>query len=211
MSFSLTTQLQRIASLHASGLNSAQISSIVGVSPSRISQLVATSEYQDILTSLRSEVEEKNIEETAISAKYLSAEHALLSKILENSSNCEMRDLVSALRVIAERQERAATRKAPIHAASITHNQVIQLVLPSHALPELTISSDNQITSIANQSIAPLTAEGVTSLFSSLSKGAQNVPTRTIIEAESLPPNLTSASPQINRITSTGERNCYAS
>ena len=188
MSFSITTQMHRIAALHASGLNAAQISSIVGVSPSRISQIVATDDYKSLLAVKREETEKENLEETAISAKYLSAEHALIDQVLSMAPSSELRDVTAALRVVAERQEKAANRKAPIHAATVTNNQIIQLVLPSHALPELSISKTNEITAIAQQSIAPLTSGGVTALFSSMrSKGEQNDRSGTIIEAERIP------------------------
>lgn len=205
MSFSITTQMQRIAALHASGLNSAQISSVVGVSPSRISQIVATEEYKQLLESKRAETEKENLEEVAISAKYLSAEHALIDQVLQMAPSSELRDITAALRVVAERQERAATRKAPIHAAQVTNNQIIQLVLPPHALPELAISKTNEITAIANTSIAPLSSGGVTALFASLAakkgnfntEGNYNDSTGTIIEAERIP--LTSTEKEVAR------------
>ena len=200
MSFSITTQMHRIAALHASGLNAAQISSIVGVSPSRISQIVATDDYKSLLAVKREETEKENLEETAISAKYLSAEHALIDQMLSMAPSSELRDVTAALRVVAERQERAATRKTPIHAATVTNNQIIQLVLPSHALPELSISKTNEITAIAQQSIAPLNSGGVTALFNALrSKGEQNDFPGTIIEAERIPA-LTSSQQEVKEV-----------
>ena len=177
MSFSHSTQLHRIASLLASGLNAAQVSSIVGVSPSRISQVKSSPEFDIIYKEYQNAEEEKNVEEVATSAKYLAAEHALINQVLALAPSAELRDVTAALRVVSDRQERAAARKNPIHASTIVHNNIISLTLPAHALPELTISPSNEVLAIASQNLAPLTSEGVTNLFSSL-KENKNVPGR---------------------------------
>jgi hypothetical protein len=183
MSFNLSIQMHRVAALQASGLNSAQVSSIVGLSPSRISQIVASDEYKTLLEMKREETEKKDVEETAITAKYLSAEHALINQVLNLAPSSELRDVTNALRVVAERQEKSALRKNPVHASQVTHQNIVQLFLPQHAVPELSISSTNEVTAIDNKTLAPLSSGGVTALFSAM-KGVNNDRKGITIEAE---------------------------
>lgn len=184
MSFSSSTQINRIATLLASGLNAAQVSSIVNLSPSRISQIAATDEFKNIYAAKREESEKKDVEETAIAAKYLSAEHALIDQVVAMAPSAELRDVTAALRVVAERQEKAAIRKNPIHAATIVHNNIVQLQLPSHALPEITLNAEREVIAVNDKTLAPLPSQSVTALFSSMRKETQNVSERIPTPAE---------------------------
>lgn len=186
MSFSSTIQLQRIATLLASGLNQVQVSSIVNLSPSRIAQIVAMPEFKSLYEEKRAESEKKDVEETAISAKYLSAEHALIDQVLTMAPSSELRDVTAALRVVAERQEKAAIRKNPIHAATVVHQNIIQLQLPTHALPEITINATREVIAVNDKTLAPLPSQAVTSLFSSMKEESQNVPSRIPAPTEAL-------------------------
>lgn len=179
MSFSSSTQITRIATLLASGLNSAQVSSIVNLSPSRISQITATEEFKQLYSEKREESAKKDVEETAISAKYLSAEHALIDQMLSIAPSAELRDVTAALRVVAERQEKAHLRKNPIHAATVINNTSITLQLPSHALPEITLNAEREVIAINDQTLAPLPSTAVTSLFQHMrNKELNHEPTR---------------------------------
>lgn len=158
----------RIATLLAAGLKSQQVSSIVNLSPSRIAQIAALEDFQVLLKEKLAEAEKKDVEETAITAKYLSAEHLLVDQIMSMAPSAELRDVTAALRVVAERQDKAKTRINPIHAGVTVHQHVVQLNLPAHALPEIRISSSNEVTSIDQTNLAPLTSDGVQNLFKSM-------------------------------------------
>jgi hypothetical protein len=185
MSFSSSVQINRIATLLASGLNSAQVSSIVNLSPSRISQVTATDEFKSLYAEKREESAKKDVEETAITAKYLSAEHALIDQVLTMAPSSELRDVTAALRVVAERQEKVAARKNPIHAATIVNNTSITLQLPAHAIPEIILNAEREVIAINDQTLAPLSSSAVTSLFTAMRashdpnmKEYENEPTR---------------------------------
>lgn len=156
---------ERIASLAASGLSPSAISSIVGLSPARISQIQKTEEYQELEKAKRIEIEGKDQEELSLSAKYLEAEHILVKQVIDMAPVSELRDVVGALRVVAERQERAKSRMNPVYSQQPVFNTVVQLQLPQHAIPELKFAQNKEVVSIENRNLSPLSSQGVLSLF----------------------------------------------
>jgi hypothetical protein len=183
---------ERVALLLASGLKQANVASIVGCSPALISQLMSSdAEFRDLYAEAQTKTAEKDQEELAISAKYLTAEHALLDQVLNMAPASELRDVVGALRVISERQDRARSRVNPIPLGGnvVFTQNIVQLSLPGHAIqiaPVMTRTKDNEITAIEGQNLAPLSSQGVTNLFKNLKqeKEIQNERPRISSEAE---------------------------
>lgn len=178
-----TSTLERIATLMASGLPAAKISAVVGLSPSRIAQINATEDFKLLLQEKMEEHSKKDIEEEIISAKYLSAEHILVDQLVQMAPAAEFRDVASALRIVAERQDKALTRKNPVHAGVVVHQNIVQLNLPTHALPEVVISKENEVIDVNGKNMAPLTSQGVESLFAQM-KENRNVQGR-VLESSS--------------------------
>ena len=159
--------IERITTLLASGLKPSNVASIVGCSPARISQLSADPHFQDLLSAKVAEAEESDVEEKTITAKYIAAEHILLNQIIDMAPVSELRDVTAALRVVAERQEKAKTRLNPVQGTTII-NQTVQIAVPSHTLPEISLTKDLEVVSVNTLNLAPLTSEGVTNLFKNL-------------------------------------------
>ena len=168
-------QTERIATLLASGLPASSVATIVGLSPARIAQLQKEPEFALVLEAKRIEVKDKDQEELSISAKYLEAEHVLIKQVIEMAPVSELRDVVGALRVVAERQEKAKSRVNPIVQSSPVYNTLVQLQLPAHAVPRPTVNftSTKEVIAIENRNLAPLSSKGVVSLFKDLDT-AQN-------------------------------------
>ena len=179
--------IDRITTLLASGLKPSNVASIVGCSPARISQLAQDQHFQDLLQAKTAELEADDVEEKTLSAKYLSAEHTLLNQIIEMAPVSELRDVTAALRVVAERQEKAKTRLNPVQGATII-NQTVQIAVPSHTLPEISLTKDLEVISVNTLNLAPLTSEGVTNLFKSM-KEVKDVETARKIEEKYNEPN----------------------
>lgn len=167
-------KIDRIATLSASGLTPAAISTIVGVSPARISQIQATPEYEELLTAKQAELAEKDQEELSLSAKYLEAEHLLVKQVIEMAPISELRDVVGALRVVAERQEKAKARMNPVFHAQPVFNNIVQLQLPQHATPELAYGQNKEVLAIENRALTPLSSTGVLGLFKSMAGQSTN-------------------------------------
>ena len=85
--------------------------------------------------------------------------------MVQMAPSAELRDVTAALQVITERQDKAKARINPIHAGVTVHQHIVQLNLPTHALPEIIISKDNEVTCIDQTNLAPLTSDGVQNLF----------------------------------------------
>lgn len=169
--------LARVATLLASGLKPLQVSTIVGCSPARISQLLKEPGFELLLAEQNALQSKSDIEETALSAKYNAAEHLLVNQVMEMAPVSELRDVTAALRVVAERQEKMKARTNPIQntpAAQV----VVSITLPSHAIPGRVIemTSNKEVISVGEQTLAPLSSTAVTNLFSSLKGGKQNEP-----------------------------------
>ena len=174
--------IERITTLLASGLKPSNVASIIGCSPARISQLAQQEDFKLLLASKQVLAEKDDVEEEHLSRKYHAAEHALLNQILELAPVAEMRDVTAALRVVAERQDKAKTRLNPATASQSVVHQVIQITIPQHALPNVVLTSDKEVLAIDNTNLAPLSSTGVTNLFASM-KGKQNEPARIPQEA----------------------------
>jgi hypothetical protein len=187
-------QTERIASLLATGIPHTSVATIVGISPGRVSQLLKEESFQTLLAEKQTEAAEKDTEETNLSAKYLEAEHILLKQVIEMAPVSELRDVTAALRVVAERQEKAKTRTTPILQQSPVYNTIVQLGLPAHAVPELSFGQNREVTAIENRNLAPLGSAGVLGLFNSMrahtnkQEGDKYEPARTLEEATGSPP-----------------------
>jgi len=146
---------ERAIHLIASGLQQAQVASILGVSPALISQWKSTEEFATTLEAATVEANKGDKEEVALTAKYHAAENALIDQVMALSPIAELRDVVAALRVVGERQDKTKTRLIPMNANPTTVNQtIVNLTLPSHSLPEFSINTDNQVVAIDTKSIA---------------------------------------------------------
>lgn len=161
-------QTARIAALLASGLPHTSVATIVGISPARISQLLQTDDFKLILAEKQAESSKKDQEEVSLSAKYLEAEHILLKQVVEMAPVSELRDVTAALRVVAERQEKAKSRMNPIVSQQAVYNTIVQLSLPAHATPELSYAHNREVIAIENRNLAPLSSSGVLNLFKGL-------------------------------------------
>lgn len=158
----------RVAKLLASGLTATQVASVVGLSPGRISQLTKEPGFDLLYQAEQVETEKTFSEETALDAKYLSTEHALLKTIEEQAPMADMQGAVAALRVITERQFKKKQAMAPVPTQGLVIQQVVQISLPRRSIPEVALSSDNEVTAINQQSLAPMSSTGVVSLFKRL-------------------------------------------
>lgn len=163
--------LERIATLLANGLKPSNVATIVGCTPAYLSQLAKSNEeFKNLLADKTALADKETNEELSLSVKYQAAEHTLIDRIMELSTVAEMRDLTSALRVISERQEKTKTRLNPVIEGQTVTNNIIQISIPSHALPELCMTREQQVLSVDNINLAPLTSTGVINLFKGMNE-----------------------------------------
>jgi len=158
----------RIAGLLAKGLKPSQVATIVGVSPARISQIAATPEFQLVLLDKTEEVAKGDIEELNLSAKYTAAEHSLIARVTALSETAELKDITSALRVVAERQENMKARVSPV--AATQQPLAASLTLPTQMIANIYLgrTTQGEIVSVGDMPIAPMPASAVGNLFNSM-------------------------------------------
>lgn len=165
----------RILKLLATDLSNSQVASIVGVSPAVISQLLQDENFKERLEAEKHLKKEENLEQANIDNRYLATEHRLLSYIEENLPAAEFRDAVVALRIVSERQQKNRVFTNPVLNGSPVIQNLVQVMIPTYAIPkpEVSFSDTKEVTSIGNRTLAPLSSEGVLSLFNK-AEGTQN-------------------------------------
>ena len=163
----LSKQEERAVHLLASGLPPIKVASVLGVSPALLSQYNHNEEFRTALEAAEAEMREKDIEDITLTAKYHAAEHALIDRVTGLVETSEMRDVLSALKVVAERQDRAKERinPNPVGGNTTINNTVVNLSMPTHAIPEFKKNEINQVIAIDSKPLAPLSSKGVVNLF----------------------------------------------
>lgn len=170
----MSTKQDRIAGLLVQGMKPAMVASIVGCDPSYISQLLKDEAFLYHLQELNKELEngesvedaspEDRKQETLFLAdKMLAAEHHALDKILKEMPYLSGRDAIVALDVIGKRKDATLAQaygpKGILPAAPTVagHTTVqVTLTVPNICIPELTLSSNNEIISIGERSVAAM-------------------------------------------------------
>lgn len=170
----MSTKQDRIAGLLVQGMKPAMVASIVGCDPSYISQLLKDEAFLYHLQELNKELENGEAVEDAspedrkqetlfLADKMLAAEHHALDKILKEMPYLSGRDAIVALDVIGKRKDATLAQaygpKGILPAAPTVagHTTVqVTLTVPNICIPELTLSSNNEIISIGERSVAAM-------------------------------------------------------
>lgn len=164
---------ERVAKFIAAGLAPSQVASIVGCSPARISQLLASDGFKSKLAAIQaaeanSEAPAAEREDELLSARYLATEHAILKQMEGQIPYAELRDCTNALRVISESREKRATRllaRKAMEQYRPGQLTVVAITMPQHAIPQITLNAQQEIIEIDKQEMAPLSSEAVRLLF----------------------------------------------
>ena len=166
----MATIQERAATFLAQGLKPGQVASIIGVTPSRIAQLAQEPQWPEIYAKACELYGTAPAERAAmelLNSKYSALEAKIIDTIDSTVAMMEPRDQIKALDVVATRQEKMQARinaaRAPQGGAQ--QSLVVQINIPAHALPEYQINEKAEIISIGQQSMAPLSAEGVKQMF----------------------------------------------
>jgi hypothetical protein len=147
------------------GLSPSQVASIVGVSPGRISQLLAEPEIKEMVALKEVENSEKNAEEQRIDAKMLSVKNTLLDNLAVRSNEASFMEIARAFEIVC-RAESLKKNPIPLQGTQIFNGMTVQISMPQRTLrEEIQITSDREVIAIGDRALAPLNASQVTSLF----------------------------------------------
>jgi hypothetical protein len=161
----------RILTYVAQGLKPVQVASIVGCTPAYINQLGKDPLFMEELKVEREKFQGNTDEDVVITNKYMALEHSILNAMENAMALAELPALTRALEVVATRQEKRAQRLTP--SAPINNTVIVNLTLPSHAIPEYQVNSQKEVVSIGNRTVAPMSSVGVATLFQQMQAAKQ--------------------------------------
>lgn len=163
----------RIKKLLATGMKPVDIASVVGCSPSYISQLLADEDFKKEVAALMVSSQEEKDEDQHLDTRYQNLEHKLVTSLEQDLPNADFKEKLRALEVVAKRQNERRIQKAPT-IASPTHQSIhiTNIGLPAHALmaprPVVELNQKNEIISIDGQPLAPMSSTGVKNIFNQI-------------------------------------------
>jgi len=158
------------------GLSPSQVASIVGVSPGRISQLLAEPEIKEMLAVAELENGEKNAEEQRIDGKILAVKNNLLDSLASRTNEATFMEIARAFEIVC-RAESLKKNPLPIAGANIFNGMTVQISMPQRSLrEEIQITSDREVIAVGNRELAPLPARQVTELFGRLRNEPESLP-----------------------------------
>lgn len=158
---------ERIKNLLIGGMKASEISSVVGCSPSYISQLVASVEFKKSVEDGVMAAASERKEEDHLDIRYQNTEHKLITAMEQTLGEASLGEITRALEVVGRRREAKRASVIPASPGVTIHN-VVSLVLPAHALKEqpiVSLNGNREIIAIDAQPLAPMSSTGVKNLF----------------------------------------------
>ena len=142
-----TSTEERALTLLGSGVQAEAVANALGVTPSRISQLLSQEDFASKVANLRYEILQKhNVRDNA----YDTLEDKLIKK-LENSINLMAKPdtLIRAVSVVNNAKRRG--QSSPDHVAN--HTNIVQLILPTIIKEIFATNLDNQVVRAGEQEL----------------------------------------------------------
>lgn len=156
---------EKAAVLLGQGLTPSVVASVVGCSPAYMSQLMATEDFKLMVLANRTEAA-KLPDDELITTKYVGMEHKLLQAMEQALPNAELPAITNALKVVAERQEKRASRlQAPQVAEAGRTQVVVQIAMPQTAMPHILLNEKKEVIAIDNRPMAPMASSAVQNMF----------------------------------------------
>lgn len=144
----------------AQGLQQEQVASIVGCTPGYISQLVGQKEIIEQIEYYKLQYSQDEKDKQEEEDQYTRLAKKARLHLEDNMPYAEYRDVLKLLEILERRKE----VKVPQQQTNIQQNVTI-LQVPAAAVPEFTINSNNEVIGLGDQSLAPMSAQGVRSVF----------------------------------------------
>jgi hypothetical protein len=164
---------ERIITFLGGGMPATEVATIVGCSPSYISQLAKEDEFKEALKAKILENSTVTDEQQALDKRYESTEHLLLNAVKDKIPEASMGEIVRALEAIDKRKDTSHRRKhpSPVNPLGPAVNvNIVQLALPAqlaNTLPQVAVemNGQNEIVAIDGRALAPMSSAGVKNLF----------------------------------------------
>lgn len=150
------------------GLAPGQVASVIGVSPGRISQLLADPAVKDQIALKELENSDKNAEDMRVEAKIMAVKNNLLDHLTRRADEASFMEIARAFEIVS-RAEALKKNPLPLAGTQIFNGMTVQISMPQRSLTqEIQITNDREVIAIGNRALAPLPARQVTELFGRL-------------------------------------------
>lgn len=151
-----TTSIEdRALVLLGAGIGGEAVANALGVTPARISQLLAEQPFSDAVSTLRYENLQKHNNRDA---SYDSIEDRLLEKLETNLSFIlKPRDLLQAISVINNAKRRGQSSPDQV----VNQQNIVTLILPTIITEKFTVNINNQVTRAGEQELHTLPASAL--------------------------------------------------
>jgi len=153
-----------IAKYLAQGLSQVQVASIMGCTPSYISQLVEQENVKELILFEQKRIEIEK-EDAVQEYKYTSLEKKAQDYLEDQMPFAEYKDVLKLLEILNRRKEKPAPQ-----IINNTQINVTKLSIPAAAMPEFTVNAQNEVIGIGEKSLAPMSSAGVKEMFSNMRK-----------------------------------------
>jgi len=154
-----TATEDRALALLGSGVSAEAVANALGVTPSRVSQLLANKEFADQVATLRYEnLQQHNSRDLA----YDSLEDTLLTK-LEKAIPMMFKplDITKALQAVNGAKRRGQTAPSD---GSVNQQTIVQLLLPTQITQKFTTNVNNQVIKAGDQELLTMQSGNLLSL-----------------------------------------------
>ena len=162
----------RIAEFLAQGIAAADVARIVGCTPAYLSQLASDEEFVAILTAKKEEYLASSEMDTILEDSYTSLETKIVHQLSDSIATATVSELARTLEAVAKRRDSFLKNRLPALAANNGNNNVtvVNIAMPSYAIPSFQKNANNEIVAVDDKSLAPLPSSRVRELFASLKK-----------------------------------------
>lgn len=178
---------ERIARLLAKGLKPSIVATMVGCSPSYLSNLTADPDFrlavEEIRVATSEETSTRASETEVLKDRLLALEHQVVSKLEDRLEFMPERELIALFDRIGNRRDKLEPVTAVIESATLGADgqptKLVRISVPTICAPDLTIGSNNEIIAIGSRSVNPMPTEALRKLLD-----ADTEPEAEALEAE---------------------------
>lgn len=165
---------ERIEALLINGYQPTEVVSVVGCTPSYISQLLKDTDFAARVQAGRIASAGEADEEIHLDKRYDKFEHKLLTSMEDGLAEASLGEKTRALEAIYKRKATKHAMKHPVPTGPVINNYV-SLALPAQAVaqiknmgPVVEINEQKEIIAIDNKPLAPMSSSGVKGLFAQI-------------------------------------------
>lgn len=163
----------RIKTLLINGHKAGDVASILGISPSYISQLLSDPDFKkevetDLLERIGTDTDEEEKDK-----RYDRLEHRIITEISTSLGEASFGEKLRALEVINKRSDSILASKRPVLQGQLPGTiQIVQIGLPLHVAKNLStdivLNSQSEIIAIEGKPLAPMSSNGVKNIFAEI-------------------------------------------